>query len=220
MTEEPLTAPERSIARTPRWLIYTVIVLLGALLAMAVYLSLANRAGPGTARSTGQQEIAELREALRQSPDDTAVQLELAYAYQQAGRLSEALDLYDRVLAVFPTQTAALYGKGSVLLALGDSKGAERVLWEVLEINEGHVLAAQTLGEMYAGWGHYRSLIKAVRPAVVLNESSAELQFLMGLAYENLGQREWAEARYRLALEHYPDMPQARAGLERLGAVP
>ena len=44
----------------------------------------------------------------------------------------------------------------------------------------------------------------------------ADLQYLMGLAYENTGHPDWAAARYRMALETLPDMAEAREGLERL----
>jgi hypothetical protein len=52
------------------------------------------------------------------------------------------------------------------------------------------------------------------------NESAADLQYLMGLAYENLGRADWSETRYRLALKYYPDMQEAKEGLERLGVEP
>jgi len=63
-------------------------------------------------------------------------------------------------------------------------------------------------------------LIRAVGPVADTQESSADLQYLMGLAHENLGNPDRAEAYYRLALKYYPDMPEAREGLERLGVAP
>ena len=115
--------------------------------------------------------------------------------------------------------TAALYNKGIVLLELGRDDDAEEVLWDVLEIDPRHVLAAKALGELYAERREYRSLVAAVRPVVEENPEAADLQYLMGLAYENLGRPDWAEARYRLALQYYPDMREAREGLERLGVM-
>jgi tetratricopeptide (TPR) repeat protein len=146
--------------------------------------------------------------------------LQLGYAYQQAERYDEALAEYDRVLEVHEDDTAALYNKGVILLVLSREDEAEVVLWDVLEIEPEHVLAAKALGEYYAEQGHYRSLVEAVRPVVEANESAADLQYLLGLAYENLGRTDWAEARFRLALKYYPDMVEANDGLERLGVEP
>lgn len=219
MTEELSNAPDRTAERAPRWLIALVGALFFGVFIVLSYFGYTVASQPRYT-AQGQAEIDSYRAAVRAAPGDPAALLSLAYAYQQAGRLEEALATYDEVLDLVPIETAALYNKGAILIELGESGKAEEVLWEALEINPGHVLAARTLGEHYAQQGHYRSLLEAVRPAVMLNESSADLQYLTGLAYENLGREEWAKARYRLALQAYPDMPEARAGLERLGAEP
>ncbi|MHB9004561.1 MAG: tetratricopeptide repeat protein, partial [Coriobacteriia bacterium] len=141
----------------------------------------------------------------------------LGFAYQRARRMDEALEQYEVVLEDAPDDTAALYNKGIVLQSTGRDDEAEEIWWQVLEIEPQHILAAKALGEMYAERREYRSLLEAVRPVVKENESSADLQYLTGLAYENLGRHDWASARYELALKYYPDMKEAREGLERIG---
>ncbi len=219
MTEKPGTPLDPEVDRAPRALVTTVIVLLVALLGVVSYLGYLMVAEPRYT-SPGQIEIDAAKAAVRESPRDPGALLELAYAYQKAERFEDALDRYDEALSIVPVETAALYNKGVIYLETDREDEAEEALWAVLEINDEHVLAARTLGEYYAQRGHYKSLLEAVRPAAVANESSADLQYLMGLAYENLGREDWAEARYRLALKHYPDMQEARDGLERLGVTP
>ena len=58
-----------------------------------------------------------------------------------------------------------------------------------------------------------------MRPVVQADPSLADLQYLMGLAYEKTGQTAWAKERYKLALKYTPDNQQAKDGLRRLGEV-
>ncbi|NTU70768.1 MAG: tetratricopeptide repeat protein [Coriobacteriia bacterium] len=149
------------------------------------------------------------------NPDDLPSRLGLADALLEAGDFSAALAEYDGVLSESPRDVAALYGRGSALLKLGRATDAESALWEVLDQDLGHVRAARELGEYYASKKQYRSLVKAVRPAVTLHPTEARLQYLMGMAYEEWGRPDWAAARYQLALDSVPDMPEALEGLRR-----
>ncbi len=202
----------------PAWLAALVLVLLLAVVGVGGYI-VRGLLTPSAAPSAIEREIVQSEAVVARAPDDTAARLSLGYAYQRAGRLSDAIEQYDAVLRVEPFEPAALYNKGLILLEQGKDREAEETLWDVLERDPEHVLAAKVLGEYYAKRGAYRSLVYAVRPVVEQNESSADLQFLMGLAYENLGRADWAEARYRLALKYYPDMPEAREALDRLGVI-
>jgi tetratricopeptide (TPR) repeat protein len=204
----------------PLWLAALVLVLLLAVMGVGGYLIGAVMTDDGEPRTQEEYEVQRLREVVADNPDDINAVLQLGYAYQQAGMYEEAIVEYDRVLEVTEFDTAALYNKGVVLIELGRGEEAEVVLWDVLDFDDGHVLAAKALGEYYAEQREYRSLVEAVRPVVEENESAADLQYLMGMAYENLDRADWAEARYRLALKYYPDMQEAREGLERLGVEP
>lgn len=152
-------------------------------------------------------------------PDDQQALLQLGYAYQQAGRFDRAIESYDRVLAADPKNTAALYNRAVMYTKLDLGGQAEVAYWDVLEVEPDHAQAAEALGKYYASRGHYRSLLRAVRPVVGAHPELASLQYLTGLAYENTGHPDWAAARYRLALKYSPDMPEARDGLKRLGVV-
>jgi tetratricopeptide (TPR) repeat protein len=203
----------------PAWLAALVLLLLLAVVGVGGFVA----RGLLIERQTETPEEYDVRRwetAVASDPDDLDAVLSLGFAYQQAGRLEEALAEYERVLAERPQDTAALYNTGMVLLDLADGDAAEEALWDVLEVEPTHVLASKALGELYAERGEYRSLLVAVEPSVEANESSADLQYLMGLAHENLGDDELAIERYRRALTYYPDMPEAKDGLERLGVTP
>ncbi|MDH4140313.1 MAG: tetratricopeptide repeat protein [Coriobacteriia bacterium] len=213
-TEDSDQPGERELV--PVWLAAVVLVLLLAVMAVGGYI-VGGVIGADTPETPEEFEIRRAQAEVEADPYNSQKVLELGWAYQQAGRYDEALVEYDRVIADSPLNTAAHYNKGVILLAKGDTEGAEEALWDVLEIEPAHVLAAKALGEHYAERGEYRSLLVAVRPAAEENESAADLQFLVGLAYENTGHADWAQVRYELALEYYPDMEKAKEGLRRLG---
>lgn len=201
----------------PGWLAVLVVVLLLAVMGVGGYVVRGLVTTPRY-KTPEEAEISKWQAAVDSDPSSTEARLSLGFAFQQSELYDEAIAEYDGVLSSEPKDTAALYNKGMSLLALGRDKEAEETLWKVLEVDDTHVLAAKALGEYYASKEQYRSLVRAVRPAVQATESAADLQYLMGLAYEKLGRADWAEARYRLALRYYPDMPEAKEGLDRLGA--
>lgn len=201
----------------PIWLAALVLVLLLAVMAVGGFVLRGVLSPDETPATAGRLEVDRWEDAVRLNPTDVDAHLNLGFAYQQEERYEEALEQYEFVLGESPRDTAALYNTGVVLLAQGNDRAAETTWWDVLEVEPQHVLAAKSLGDLYAERREYRSLVEAVRPVVEANPSSADLQYLMGTAYENLGRKDWARARYELALKYYPDMQEAREALERLG---
>jgi len=162
--------------------------------------------------------VEEWEEKVAEDPNDPENLLALGYAYQQEGRLEDALRLYDEVLGADKSNTGALYNKGMVLMELGRPKEAEAVLWDVLEASPEHALAAKALGEYYIGKNQYKSALATLAPVVEARPEYADLQYLAGFSCEQLGRPEPAVAYYRGALTYNPDLAGAREGLSRLGA--
>jgi Tfp pilus assembly protein PilF len=144
----------------------------------------------------------------------------LSQAFDREPTATPSVDLvgYETALRHDPNDVVAMYGRGMALMDLGRQTEAESALWNVLKCQPGHPQAAAALGDYYAQRGEYRSLLVAVHPAVKLHPSDARLQCLMGLAYENIGRKGWATARYQLALKAQPGAAQALAGLQRLAS--
>ncbi len=213
--ENDLHAPGNLI---PMWLAILVLVLLLGVMGVGGYVIRGVVAGEDRALSPREAEIESWRAKVRATPQDPAAHLGLGYAYQLDGRYDKALSEYQTVLDAEPRDTAALYNRGVVYLKLDVGRKAEESFWNVLEVEPGHVLAAKALGEYYTGKAQYRSAIRAVKPAAEAHPEMADLQYLMGLAYEKLGNKGWATERYKLAVKYAPDMQLAVEGLDRLGA--
>jgi Flp pilus assembly protein TadD len=207
------------------WLVPTwvAVVALVALIAVGAWAGFAVR-DTLRARREARFGASDALEAARartiDAPHDIGARLDLAYRYMQAKEGALALTQYETVLRESPEDVAALYGQGMALLSLHRPAEAVPVLWHVLRREPGHVAAASALGDHYASVGQYKSLLVAVRPVTVIHPDEAHLQYLVGVAYEHLGHPDWAAARYRLALQANPGLPEALAGLKRLSAKP
>jgi len=202
----------------PAWLALLVLVLIIAVVGVGGFVVRGMMTKTGET-STTQLEVDQRAAEVAADPGDVNARLNLAYAYQLNQQYDQALAEYDKVLQQRPKDTAALYNKGVIYMTQGKSKQGEAALWDVLEVDPGHALAAKELGDYYAAKGQYKSLITAVRPVVESKPTLADLQYLMGLAYEKTGKADWAKERYRLALKYSPDMQEAKDGLRRLGEV-
>ena len=202
----------------PRWLAALVLALLLAVVLVGGFL-LRGFFTHGKAPSTTQQvETQNWTERVATNPSDTKARLGLGYAYQSEGLFDKALEQYDSVLKSEPTNLAALYNQGNVYFKLGLNDKAVKSMWKVLDIDSTHMLAAKTLGEYYAGKGQYKSLIATVKPAVDAHPELADLQCLLGKAYEKVGNPPAAARCYQLAVKYAPDLSAAQQGLKRVAA--
>lgn len=217
VTEDDSSAEVAQDQLVPGWLALLVLVLLLAVVGLGGFIVRGLVTGEHP-RNPQDSAVLTARAAAAKQPGNVDALRELAFAYQQAKRYDQALSTYDRVLKLAPKDSASLYNKGVIYLALNVDDKAEETLWDVLENEPTHVLAAKALGDYYASKGQYRSVLVAVRPVVKAKPDMADLQYLMGLAYEHTGHPAWAKARYKLALRYVPDYKQARDGLARLGA--
>lgn len=203
----------------PAWLAGLVLVLLLAVFGVGGY-AIRAKLSDGGPKNAADVAVTKAQAAVRANPGDVQAHLDLGFAYQEAEKYAEAISEYGVVLQKDPKNAAALYNEGMVYFQLKDPKKAEELLWTVLKAEPTHALAAKALGEYYAGKHQYKSLVVAVKPAADARPDMADLQYLMGLAYENTGHRDWAIGRFRDALKYVPDYPEARNGLKRLGVNP
>lgn len=201
----------------PAWLAVVVLVLVLAVMGLGGYVIRGAVSGVTKQPDLADEQIVRWRSAVSANPDDLDARVQLGYAYQLAGRLDRAVDQYTYVIERDPRDTAALYNLAIVYQGMGVDDRAEEALWDVLEVQKDHVLAARALGEIYAERKQYHSLLRAVLPVVEVHPQIADLQYLTGLGYENTGRTEWAIARYRLALKYSPGYKDAVEALDRLG---
>lgn len=213
------SAEPRDPDLVPGWLAALVLVLLLAVMAVGGFVIRGMVEGRVAVTSPQTYAIEQAKRNLAANPGQVDAMVQLAYAYQGAEQYDHALAEYGRALKIDPKQTAAYYNEGLIYEKLGIDDKALKAFWAVLGIDPTHELAAKELGRYYASKKEYRSLLVAVKPAADAKPEMADLQYLMGLGYENIGHPDWAVERYRAALKYVPDMVEAQNGLKRLGVA-
>ena len=218
--ELPEAVPRRRAGDlVPRWLAALVLILLLAVVLVAGFVIRGLLADDERVSSPQDIEIRTWSQRVAANPGDPRAHLGLGYAYQSDGRYDKALEQYEIVLKSDPKDTAALYNRASIYFKLGADERAEKSMWAVLEADPTHVLAAKALGEYYSRKGQYKSLIVAVKPAATAHPELSDLQYLLGLAHEKLGDLAAASSYYTLAVKYSPDLAPAQEGLKRVGAA-
>ncbi|HYW49718.1 MAG TPA: tetratricopeptide repeat protein [Gemmatimonadaceae bacterium] len=96
------------------------------------------------------------RLALRTSPDDARILLNMAIVFTKSGRSDEAIRSYRKILESAPTHPGANYGLAFLLMKKGDVDGAVQHL-------ETFLAAAPTGGDSARWIGHAQSTLRAWR---------------------------------------------------------
>jgi tetratricopeptide (TPR) repeat protein len=146
----------------------------------------------------------------RQRSDAT---LRQALAYQQSGRVQEALQLYEQVLAAAPNHPSALNFAGTAHFQLGHGEQAVELLQRATLAAPGYADAYRNLGIVLREMGNPEQAAAALQRVVELVPGDVEGYNAFGIVLRRLGRLENAAAVYARALEIQPDYAQAHANL-------
>ena len=218
-TDDPnvVQAPVRDAeGMVPAWLALLVLILMLAVVGLGGWVIRGVIVGKDDS-SPAAFAVADWEQKASEDPGDLDTRLSLGFAYQQDGQYDRAIEQYDYVLAEDGGNTAALYNKAVIYMQTGQPSLAEETYWDVLEIAPDHALAAKALGEYYIARQQYKSALVALEPVVEARPELADLQYLAGQCYENLGRKDDAIVRYEDALRYAPDFIEARDALTALG---
>jgi len=161
----------------------------------------------------------------RQSkPPDVDGDLAAAVRHHQAGRVSEAIEHYQRVLELEPDNLSALINLGAAHRQTGALENAETSLRRAVEINPNHGGTHYNLGNTLKDMGRLEDAANSFRRAVQLDPELAAAHNNLGDALSSLGQTDRAVECYQQALQVSPDNPDALNNLgnayKRLGNFP
>ena len=119
---------------------------------------------------------------------------------------------YAIVLKSDPRDTAALYNMGNLYFKLGVNDGA-RCRSGPFSTSTPRTSSPPRRSATTTPEEQYRSLIATVKPAAEARPQLADLQYLLGMAHEKLGDTATASGYYRRALKYAPDLVEAQEGL-------
>lgn len=165
----------------------------------------------GTSLIDMQVESAE--QAVRATPRNSWVRLQLAQLYQSANRLDESLNQYGEILSVDPSNRVALLGRGDVLLIKGDLTQAAASFQKIVGSSASGEFATNDpqLERAYynLGWialqqARVKEAVQLLEAAVKIEPTDADAWYLLGTAYLKSGAPGLAVKALKRALEFVP----------------
>jgi tetratricopeptide (TPR) repeat protein len=167
-----------------------------------------------------------LERGLAEIPDDRDLAFSLAGEYQTAGRIDEAMALYEDLLSVDPDRPVVANNLAGLLLDFrSDEASFKRALDLVTRFSRSDRPAfLDTLGWAYYRVGNYDQAVVFLERAVVAAGEMPELRYHLGMTYlaldNELGARQELNQAIVLAQEQaqggFTGIEDARATLEAL----
>ncbi|HPU96933.1 MAG TPA: tetratricopeptide repeat protein [Candidatus Hydrogenedentes bacterium] len=158
----------------------------------------------------------ELQCAIARDPAHTWSWLYLAAAYEQMGRLEDALAACERAVKLSPGRPDAWNNLGWLYLCLNRPGPAETALSEAVRLDPEYRVAWMNLLRARLDQEKYREAETAARRLVEMEPNNPDAWNNLGWTLMLQRRNEEAEAAFLKALELDPGHPAARANLENL----
>jgi len=149
----------------------------------------------------------------RAFPDSPLFQSTYARALKDTGRVTEAFDIYKRLVARWPRNADLYHDLAVVAAAAGLPKEAARAEQAALALEPSNAAAANGLGLLHIESGRTSDAAAAFEQAVKLDPSNATFWTNLGNARRAEGNAAAAEQAYRKALELNPRHADAANGI-------
>ena len=130
-----------------------------------------------------------------------------------AGRHFEAIECFERALALAPSDARILFALGRTAQTIGQGALARAFYSQVLALEPGRIEAVVNLANLLRGEGQFMAARALLAPVLAQAGQSPELQLSMGLAWGEDGDPEKAATHYRAALAIDPGYVPALSNL-------
>ncbi len=142
--------------------------------------------------------------------------IDLAVKHHSAGRLPEAENVLNQILAVYPDQPVALHLLGLLAHLNGKNGIAIDLISRALAIKPDFAEAHCNIGMINQYIGEPHKAISNFRKALEKNPEYAEAYYGLGVSYKSLGNLVDAVSSYRQAITAKPDFALAHNNLGNL----
>jgi tetratricopeptide (TPR) repeat protein len=140
----------------------------------------------------------------------------LAGESEDAGRLSEAADLYRAAMAAAGPDPESCFQLAELLYRQGDLGGARERYYMAIELDEDYVEARANLGCVLAETGQRELAIAAFEGALRYHPDYADAHYHLARTLDDMGHRLTAEQHWRKFVALAPGSPWAVEAAERL----
>jgi tetratricopeptide (TPR) repeat protein len=135
---------------------------------------------------------------------------------EEAGRLSEAREKYEKILAAVPDHVDALVNLGTILFLSGHETAAASRYLQALALNPDHVEANYNLANLLEGQGEMDAAILFYKKAIQAEPEFADAHFNLAMVLEARGYTRDARHHWRRYLELEPESKWAEFIKRRL----
>lgn len=139
--------------------------------------------------------------------------LKAAVTAHQAGKLAQAAQLYERVLAQDAENAEALHLLGVLQHQRGDNTRAIELMGRAVVLRPNNAMFHANLAEAYRAIGQYERAAGCCRTAISLRPEYPEAIANLGLALQGMGLRDEAVEQYQNALRLRPNFATAHNNL-------
>ena len=139
--------------------------------------------------------------------------LEIAVQHHSAGRLSEAENLYQKILKSDPNHPTALHLLGLIAHQVGKNGVAVDLMTKALSIKPDYVEAHGNLGNAYSRLGKLAEAVASYRKALAIKPDYADAHGNLAAALQGLGKLDEALIHYHKALAIRPEYSEAHSNL-------
>jgi tetratricopeptide (TPR) repeat protein len=152
--------------------------------------------------------IAAFLEALKEQPKDLNVNFKLAEAYEKAGRLDKAEQVYDTLATINPGEAKSYYGQAIRMYdAAGQYAKAVGPARKIVDLEPNNELNIYNLALMYFKLEDYDQAIAAFKQVLALKPDLANAWFQIGASYYQQKKYKEAAEAYKTFTEMSPDEP-------------
>ena len=124
---------------------------------------------------------------------------------EEAGRLSEAREKYEQILAAAPDHVDALVNLGTILYLSGHETAAASRYLQALGINPDNVEANYNLANLLEGQGEMDAAVLFYKKAIQVEPEFADAHFNLAMVLEAVGHVQSARDHWRRYLELDPE---------------
>lgn len=139
--------------------------------------------------------------------------LALAIEHHNAGRLAEAEDIYERILAALPNHHDALHLLGLVANEKGDNERAVSLIEQAISVSPNVGEMHGNLGLVFSDLGRFEDAAKHFTTALTLNPGFAEGHNNLGLVLQDIGRLDDAVSSFENAIDLNPEFVEAHSNL-------
>jgi tetratricopeptide (TPR) repeat protein len=202
-----------------KWLIVLGVALV--LLLVIVAIIAANREPKPTSSNpivaNYQKQLPALAEQAKQKPKDPAAQTNYAVALYATGDTAKAKDQYEKAVQLDPNNATLRNNLGNAYRDLGGYEKAVDSYQKALTIDAKLLNAYMNLANLYLYTLDQPDLaIKTYQDALKNLPGNQEVAVLLGIAYEQSGDKAKAKTAYQTVLESNPNNAGAQAGMKRV----